>query len=74
MLLYRLLNFSSEEYILLADQGDHAPLPDSRKHTALFVIIVTGTIVENAQLELCRPPDPDTVFGWVNRWLAKGPS
>lgn len=69
----RTLDLSDEERRALHGLRDHAPLPYLRERAAALLKIADGmrpAVV--ARSGLLRPRDPDTVYDWLNRWLAEG--
>jgi len=71
---HRTVTLTEEERTLLVDLRDHAPLPSLRERAAALLKIVAGmrpAVV--ARSGLLRPCAPDTVYDWLNRWLADGP-
>lgn len=69
----RTLTLSAAEEHELIDARDHDPHPDGRERCAALVQIAAGQSPHAvARHGLWRPRDPDTVYGWLNRYAAEG--
>lgn len=70
---HRSLSLTDEERAALLDLRDHAPLPYLRERAAALLKIADGwRPAVLARSGLLRPRHPDTVYGWLNRFLAEG--
>lgn len=70
---HRTLTLTAEDRTALADLRDHARLPYLRERAAALLKIADGTAPALvARTGLFKPREPDTVYAWLNRWLADG--
>lgn len=69
----RTLRLSDEEREVLVALRDKAPVPYLRERSSALLQIADGTAPAVVAREgLLRGRDADTVYSWLNRWLAEG--
>ena len=68
----RTLTLSSIERAELEDLRDHDPRPYIRERCAALLKIADGASPHHVALHgLLKPRDPDSVYGWLERYLAQ---
>src|SRR5262245_2586617 len=70
---HRTLVLTDDEQASLVHLRDHAPQPYLRERASALLKIAAGmppAVV--ARTGLLRPREPDTVYDWLNRFLAEG--
>ena len=69
----RTLKLSSSERDALIEHRNHDPRPDARERSAAMLKIADGQSPRSvARHGLLRPRDPDTIYGWMNRYVQDG--
>lgn len=69
----RTLTLSDEERVQLIEHRDHDPHPQVRERCAAMVKIADGqTAHAVAGKGLLKPRDPDTIYGWLDRYEKQG--
>ena len=73
MLARRTLSLTAAEAETLIAARDHHPKPDVRERAAALLKIAAGQSPHAvARQGLLKPRDPDTVYGWLNRYQQYG--
>lgn len=69
----RTLVLSSAEQKELEEYRDHDPRPYMRERCAALLKIATGAAPHHVALHgLLKQRDPDSVYGWLNRYEEEG--
>lgn len=69
----RTLTLSRAQQKELLECRDHDPRPDIRERCAALLKIAEGSSPHAvAQEGLLKPRDPDTVYGWLDRYEEQG--
>ena len=67
----RTLTLSPTERAELEDRRDHDPRPYMRERCAALLKIADGAAPHHVALHgLLKPRDPDSVYSWLERYLA----
>jgi transposase len=73
MVQRRTLSLTEKERETLRAYRDHDPHPQARERCAAVLKIADGQSAHDvAQHGLLKPRDPDTVYGWLNRYQTEG--
>lgn len=69
----RMLTLTDDERAQLVEHRDHDPNPQVRERCAAIVKIANGQSAHAvARQGLLKPRDPDTVYGWLDRYEKQG--
>jgi hypothetical protein len=70
----RTLSLTGDQRRQLLRHRDHHPKPYVRERAAALLQVADGTSPHAvARAGLLRPRHPDTVYAWLDRFLAEGP-
>lgn len=69
----RTVKLSEKERAALVDHRNHDPRPDIRERCAAVLKVAEGQSAHDVAAHgLLRPRDPDTVYGWLDRYEQGG--